>query len=414
MDFEKRLRKEIEEIKIIDTHEHIEPEEERIKRKIDFFHWFPHYTSSDLISAGMSPGALQKCRNTNIPLEERWAEFALFWECIRTTGYGKALLVAAKDLHGIDDINKKTCAKLSEKISDANKKGLYHFVLREKGKIDVSLCPEEVNNFNKLDRDFFTPVMQADEFIGIQDKDSINALEKSFGRKINSPDDVTGIMEFSVKKAEKEGAAGVKCGFAYARTLKFENADSAAAKSVFGKIIKKEPVDAGPLQDYLIHRLLEILAKQNLPFQVHTGMREGNGNRIAGFNPVHLTNLFLKYPEVRFDVFHAGYPYYSELAVLAKNFPNVYADMCRMYVVTPVASKRILHEWIDTIPNNKIFGFGGDYVFIEGAYAHSQIAREIIFQVIIEKFKRKWISGDEALMLARKLLRDNAKAFFKL
>ncbi len=43
-----RILLEIENISIIDTHEHIVSENIREKQKIDLFNWFSHYASSDL------------------------------------------------------------------------------------------------------------------------------------------------------------------------------------------------------------------------------------------------------------------------------------------------------------------------------------------------------------------------------
>lgn len=148
--------------------------------------------------------------------------------------------------------------------------------------------------------------------------------------------------------------------------------------------------------------------------QVHTGLQEGNGNILANSNPLHLVNLFLEYPEQKFDLFHAGYPWQSEMATLGKNFANVFVDMCWLHVISPWVARQTLHEWIETVPSNKIFGFGGDYIFVEGAYAHAQMARADVAQVLTEKVETRYLTEDEAIGLARKILRENAKKFFGL
>lgn len=84
--------------------------------------------------------------------------------------------------------------------------------------------------------------------------------------------------------------------------------------------------------------------------------------------PLHLVNLLLEYREARFDLFHAGYPYQGEVAALGKNFPNVYVDLCWLHVISPWVARQTLHEWIETVPANKILGFGGDYLFVEGGF----------------------------------------------
>ncbi len=73
-----------------------------------------------------------------------------------------------------------------------------------------------------------------------------------------------------------------------------------------------------------------------------------------------------------------------------------------------------MHEWIETIPSNKILGFGGDYRFVEGSYAHARMAREGVAQVLTEKVKEGYLSEEEALEMGRKILRNNAWELFGL
>ena len=78
----------------------------------------------------------------------------------------------------------------------------------------------------------------------------------------------------------------------------------------------------------MFHHLIRLAEAYGLPMQIHTGRQAGNGNVLTNSNPTHLTNLFSLYPKVKFDLFHMSHPYQGELAVLAKTFPNVYADFC--------------------------------------------------------------------------------------
>jgi len=117
---------------------------------------------------------------------------------------------------------------------------------------------------------------------------------------------------------------------------------------------------------------------------------------------------------VKFDVFHAGYPYFRELAVLAKNFPNVYPDLCWVHIVSPAAARAILSEWLDLIPSNKILAFGGDYRFVEGVYGHAVLARGNVVSVLEEKVSRREIDLKQVPYLASRLLRENARDLYSL
>jgi predicted TIM-barrel fold metal-dependent hydrolase len=125
-----------------------------------------------------------------------------------------------------------------------------------------------------------------------------------------------------------------------------------------------------------------------------------------------LTNLFFLYPNVKFDLFHISYPFQEKLAVLGKTFPNVYVDFCWAHIVSPSAARRAMHEFLETVPVNKIFGYGGDYRFPELSYGHLQIAKEDITQVLGEKVEAGFCSEEESVEIAGMLLRENALRLF--
>ena len=59
-----RIRKEINEIPLLDVHEHFISEKERLSSKLTPFYLFPHYTTSDLVSSGMICNIIVSTRNS--------------------------------------------------------------------------------------------------------------------------------------------------------------------------------------------------------------------------------------------------------------------------------------------------------------------------------------------------------------
>ena len=57
-----------------------------------------------------------------------------------------------------------------------------------------------------------------------------------------------------------------------------------------------------------MHQVIRQAIEHRRPIQIHTGLQEGNANVITNSHPAHLVNLFLQYPQARFDIFHASYP----------------------------------------------------------------------------------------------------------
>jgi predicted TIM-barrel fold metal-dependent hydrolase len=430
-DLEKRIREEIEKVPLIDTHEHITPEKERNRQPLDLFSaWFLHYASSDLVSSGMSLSSLQRMRELDRPLEEGWKEFAPFWPRIRTTGYGKALLLAARDLFGIEDINEETWRELSARIASANRAGWYREVLKERAGIEVALLDPIYYETYPVDYELFAPVARFDTIVSCRTRAHLDALEEATGRSIHSLSDLDKALEAAFTIARQRGIVAVKTALAYFRSLDYRRPTYYQAERVFNRIVShvdslRLRVHPGggegpsweeckPLQDYLMHQVIRLALEHDLPIQVHTGLQEGVGNALTNAHPLHLTELLLEYREVKFDLLHAGYPYSGEVACLAKNFPHVWADLCWVWIISPTAGRRILSEWIETVPANKILGFGGDYRFVEGAYAHSRLAREGTAKVLIEKVKEGYLTEEEARRLGWMILRENAWNLFRL
>ena len=439
-----RIAEVLSAVKLIDTHEHIAAEEIRRGMTLDFTYLFPHYLSSDLISAGMplddleairAPGrAMRDGLRTGIsprdpgypfperlpakelPLDEKWRRIAPYWERIRNTGYARCILIAIRDLFGIADLNAQTYETLTVALRDSNKIGWYAHVLKEQAGIEVSVLDYGTTD---VDRTLFVPSVRFDRFVDVRDLIDVQKLEYDTGTPIASLDDLVSALHEDMDRKVESGMVAVKSGLAYQRSIAYGDPTKHEAEQAFNRLFRRPTQrlswdEAKPFQDYMLHQIIRQAVERGLPIQVHTGLQEGNGNVITNSRPTHLVPLFIRYPRARFDLFHAGYPYHHELTTLAKNFPNVYADLCWIPIVSPTLATAILHEWLETVPVNKIFAFGGDFIIVEGAYGHSRMARQVVARVLAEKVEAGYFAEDEAVLFGRMILRDNAKSFFAL
>ena len=387
--FEDRIREVVDSIWIIDTHEHLILEEDRIKigQDIDFSYLFTHYAKEDLISASNQQGLIDAIYQQKFPEEDRWKLLSFYYESIRSTGYGRVPLIVARDLFEVKEISKDTYPILTKKIKNSSKAGWYKYVLKKRARIELSI---QDMGHRKLDSNFYRHVERFDDYIQVSSYSEINVLGEQQNIEIHSLEDYLKALHKAFEEGIEYGMVGVKSGLAYKRILFYENVSEDIARAIFNNILDEKPVgslEIKSLQDYMMHRVLDLTDEFDLPIQIHTGLLAGNGNTLTNSKPTHLTNLFMEYPEVEFILFHGGYPYGGELGALAKNFPNVFIDMCWTYVISPSYSERYLHEWIETVPANKIMAFGGDYSLVEAVYAHSVMARQIVSNVLIEKVR---------------------------
>jgi uncharacterized protein len=120
----------------------------------------------------------------------------------------------------------------------------------------------------------------------------------------------------------------------------------------------------------------------------------------------------MKYKTCKFDIFHAGFPYTDELITICKEFPNVYFDLCWVQQISFKLYKEVLSLAIETIPSNKIFGFGGDNFILECTYGSQKIVRKIISEILSEKVRDGYFSYDQAISMAEKILYLNPKAVY--
>jgi len=417
MGYEQRIRNYIDTMKIVDTHEHlVSPKGIGQSGMCDFMLLLHQYSDDDIKSSGMSKPTFETLLRDSLSVLQKWAVLKPYWENSFNTSYNRAALLASDRLFGISELNETTVTKLSSKIKEAYQTDWYRIVLKEKCNIDFLINDDTDRSFGDSSMMRYT---QRFDYTRIDSKNKINQLSKQYGAPILSLNDLVNSLNSEFDKRMQQGITCIKSPAAYYRSLYYEDVSKEKAEEVFNFIRESQEKEIDfekvkPLSDYMMHRMLDLALKYHIPVQIHTGLQAGDGNYIMNSNPALLANLFIKYRGVQFILFHGGYPYGGELASLAKNFRNVYIDLCWVYLISPSYSERYLHEWLETIPANKIMAFGGDYENVENIYGHLLFAREIITKVLSAKVRDGYFSEKEALKIAQMILHDNAVNLFHL
>jgi hypothetical protein len=99
---------------------------------------------------------------------------------------------------------------------------------------------------------------------------------------------------------------------------------------------------------------------------------------------------------------------------MAKYFVNVYIDGCWLHHISPSAYRAALTSWIETVPMNKIFAWGGDHNLLEHSYASLAMARELVIDVLTGLVDRGYFDVDIALEVAGRILYGNGVEFWRL
>ena len=242
----KKILTEINEIKIIDTHEHIMSLTEVNKEQQNVFKMFENsYANLDLISSGMPPGTFNK-KN----LDDIWQIFKKYQEKTSMTTFFRNIIRALKDLYDLDDdmLSDNTYQVLSKKIEEAyQKQDWYRYVLKEKSKIEVSLLDSfwNVENF-QFDKSLFLPVLRTNPFIlgreyissftkGKRSHSTIEDISEAWCFNIDHFESYLDLISTAIRKYKNNGCPAVKIGTAYERSLYFEKIPINLAKSIYKK-----------------------------------------------------------------------------------------------------------------------------------------------------------------------------------
>ena len=413
-----RIRNFIDSLWIIDTHEHLlAPEIIKNSYCLDFSLLFLQNGYDDLLSAGLPDSLFSDLFNEELSPVQKWKLVSPYFENTFNTSFSRIILSGIKDLYGVDELNESTVDKLSDNIVKAYSSNWYDQILKDSCRIKYVI--KDGNYMPGMD-DFFRYETRFDSWLTVRSKYGIDSLAILQLDPIYNLEDFDKSLRTAFEKEVKKGMISVKVFAAYYRTLNFEKVGHDDAKKVFRSLVNGEEdhvitfKDAKPLQDYMLHRLLDLAQEYKIPVAFHTGIQAGIGKLLGNSNPALLTNLFNEYPEIKFVLYHGSYPFGGELSALAKNYKNVYIDMNWTYSISPTYSERYLTEWLETVPVSKLMAFGGDCMAVENTYSELKVAKRIISNVLCNKVRDGYFSEHDAKVVAKMILFDNASRLYNL
>ncbi len=387
---------------IIDSHEHLPPEKERTGKPQDVFTLFSEYIHYDLVSAGMTEEQYQSLFNYSIPLSQRWELLEPFWRAVRFGSYARAALLAAKEVYGVDDINRNTFEDLSEKIAAENRPGIYQRLLVEKCNIKAVITDAHRTDVGPP----LVPVMRVDTIMtGIRRRDQLEALAARVDRSVpNNLDEHLDLVKSCLLTWVAEGIVGIKLA-----ALHNTPEDRTAAEPVFRKLIDREELAPDnrwyePLQNYMTHKVIDMAAELDLVICMHAGI----WGDFRDLDPKYMLTLAPAHPQARFDLYHLGMPFVRDTIVVGKNLPNVYLNLCWCYIISQAQTRSGIDELLDQVPVNKILAFGGDYERpVEKVVGHLHMAREDLAAVFAGRIDRGLMSFDQVIKILEKWFWDN-------
>ena len=409
-----RLLGEMGRVRTVDCHSHTMLESEYRKAAgFDLFN-FMAYFNRDVESVAGRPAGQALAGQSDA---ERWAALKAILDRSRNVSYWRHNIVVYRSLFGLrgEELTDRNWRALNERIKKKTAEPDWYRHVTE----DVCGLRTQVRNvpwFEDWEPRYFTAILRMEEALNLHNAATRERLEANRDTSITSLRSAKDALASLTEDYRRRGARGIKLAHAYSRTLASEPVPEPAARRIFSKAVRGGTLAAPEvkrLQDHVVFFLADLAADLGLVFQIHTGV-QGNWGHIPDSDPLLLLPLIRSHPSVRFDLFHAGYPYSRQLGMLGKHYRNVWLNMCWMYVITMAGSRQILSEWIDLVPAHRLLAFGSDVHFPEFVHAHLAMARSCLADVLAEKVARDFLSERCARDLARQMLHDNAVELYRL
>jgi hypothetical protein len=359
------------------------------------------------------------------PWEERWPLLEKAWRRTCHTGYAQVTRRVLKRFYDEDDVTLAALRRMQDKLLDLTNAQTFEGILEE-ARIVARVEDTWPDVRKVLDGSLpMTPrgrlAISLPGYHEIKSYASVQANVAPLGCTVTSLDEYLDACRRIFEGHKRYGAVTFKDQCAYTRTLDFGNPTRAQAEEVFNWFMEDPrrsaayPDGVKPLDDFLFHEFMRMARDLDLPVQIHTGHMAGIRNDIAKTNAVGLTKVIELHRDVRFDLFHANWPYSGELLYLGKNFPNVSIDFCWANIIDPVYCQNLFRQALSSVPHAKIHGYGSDYLGDVGhSWAHAQIARDNIAIALSDMVEMEYLGLDEAQEVAHAWLFDNANEFFRL
>jgi uncharacterized protein len=415
------IEKKVFETPFIDTHEHLIDEYERldcIEPIIPCDDWtllLNFYFSFDLVSSGASKEHIDNLFSKKVSPIDKWKTLKIYWPYLKNTASGLVFRNTIRILYDIDEISDDNIAELQNKYEQTRKKGFYKHIINDLANIKHCHVNHPISACRKSESpDLLFQDICLTGLIQVAQKPY--SVPENF--EINRLSDWHLLIDWWFSEYN-QSARGVKVGNAYFRRLNFERVEAGDVEDIFNRKINSQiisPDEERKLQDHLFWYSVDKATEYGLPVKMHTGqwaMNNVMNMQWVKENASDCASLCRQAPNTKFVFFHLCYPHYEEMLSLVKNYSNAYIDMCWSWSVNPLAAKDFLKKFILTVPNNKIFAFGGDDKIVENLIGHAFIARKGIVQALSELVADDWITLNDAIDLVDSLMFKNAEALFE-
>jgi glucuronate isomerase len=414
------LYAEISRIPAIDIHTHLralQPSAASLRQLLGY-----HYFTELAHSAGLPKAALADDLPDDRMVPALVAAMARF---NNTVQYGWFMdlahtLLDFKDRHLTVDNWPALAATAASRFAS---KGWTTEVLR-RGSIEKVFLTNSINeSLEGFDRETFVPCLRCDDLVfGLARQEVRDSLAQRGGRTVTDTKTLrialTGTFAYFAACQARSAAISLPPDFT-CRPVSDATAEPLLAAVLRGEALT--PDEQAQLSTCLFYLVAENCRTFRLPLQLMIGVIRGACQHGVPMGQDLLSNrgsltqyldLFNRFPDVTFTVSVLSPTMVHELLAFTWIFQNVRASGHWWYANVPGLIEDDLRSRLEALPQTKLLGYYSDVYYIEFAPPKFAMYRWCLARVLTGQIEMKRLTEAEALAVAARLLRDNAKEIF--
>jgi glucuronate isomerase len=420
-----RLFAELDSIRLIDPHSHIEPKSAASKTLADILGY--HYYTELIHSAGMPRAQIEE---PGLDPKEKVRRLAERIEPLRNTIQYSWLLELARTFFDFAPDEDLTLANWESLYETAGRKLAqpdWEQQVLDRTKLDSVFL---TNNFDDplegFDTERYIPCLRTDDLVFHLDKPETTArLQQATGLEVGdmkSLRDALGkLFQHFASKGARACSISLPPRFAPVRVGQ-DHADRALAN-----IRRAEPWIEGDRQilaNCVFWMLADYCHDYKLPFDLmigvnravyRAGVYQGQDLFDSRTSLIQYGELFNAFPDVTFPISVLASVTNQELVSYAWIFPNVVTNGHWWYSNTPAYIEHDAAARLEAVPQTKQIGYYSDAYKLEFVLPKFAMYKRILAKILAERFvvERRW-SETAAVALGRRVLRGNVEQIFNI
>jgi glucuronate isomerase len=428
-----RLFAELDSIRLIDPHSHIEPTSAASRTLADILGY--HYYTELIHSAGMPLAAIEE---PGLDPKEKVRRLVEHIEPLRNTIQYSWLLELARTFFDFP---------ADEQLTTGNWESLYDTAAQKMAQPDWE---QQVLDRTKLDAVFLTnnfddplegfdtrryiPCLRTDDLVFHLSKTVVRErLKKATNTDVRDADSLRAAIGQLFERFTAHGARA--CAISLPPNFAPVAVSKSRANEALGAVLRSSDSsrtlelrsfekDIATVSNFVFWTLAEFCAEFRLPFDLMIGVNravyragvfQGQDLYDSRVSLIQYQELFNAFPQVTFPVSVLASVTNQELVSYAWIFPNVVTNGHWWYSNTPAHIEKDAAARLEAVPQTKQIGYYSDAYKLEFCLPKFAMYKRILARLLAERFvmERGW-TEQQAVDLGRRILRGNVERIFNV